>query len=150
LERALDVKGVIRQIHIHAPTRITDLLEARNLDVISIEAAASPRNIEYISREMLEKADKNIRVGVSRTDINNIMAELYGRGVVKPQIEQFVEDEEVIMKRFLKAKMRFGERLTFTGPDCGLGGWPSQEVAELLLKRTVRAVRKALDHEDVI
>ncbi|MEM1660443.1 MAG: hypothetical protein QXR17_04780 [Candidatus Bathyarchaeia archaeon] len=150
LERALDVKGVIRQIHIHAPTRITDLLEARNLDVISIEAAASPRNIEYISRDMLEKADKNIRVGVSRTDINNIMAELYNRGVVKPQIEQLVEDEEVIMKRFLKAKMRFGERLTFTGPDCGLGGWPSQEVAELLLKRTVRAVRKALDHEDVI
>ncbi|MEM1757742.1 MAG: methonine synthase, partial [Candidatus Bathyarchaeia archaeon] len=91
-----------------------------------------------------------IRVGVSRTDINNIMAELYNRGVVKPQIEQLVEDEEVIMKRFLKAKMRFGERLTFTGPDCGLGGWPSQEVAELLLKRTVRAVRKALDHEDVI
>lgn len=148
LERALDVKGVIRQIHIHAPTRVADLLEAGNLDVIAIEAAASPRNIEYISRDMLEKADKNIRVGVSRTDINNIMAELYSRGAVRPRIEELVEDEEVIMKRFLKAKVRFGERLTFTGPDCGLGGWPSQEAAELLLKRTVKAVRKALDEKN--
>jgi hypothetical protein len=23
--------------------------------------------------------------------------------------------------------------MTFTGPDCGLGGWPSQEAAQLLL-----------------
>lgn len=150
LEKALDVKGVVRQIHIHTPTRITDLLEVRSLDVISIEAASSPRNIEYISKDMLEKVDKSIRVGISRTDINNIVAELYGKGVVKPQIEQLVEDEEVIMKRFLKAKMRFGERLTFTGPDCGLGGWPSQEAAELLLKRTVKAVRKALEDKNMI
>jgi methionine synthase II (cobalamin-independent) len=33
--------------------------------------------------------------------------------------------------------------MTFTGPDCGLGGWPTQQAAELLLKRTVNAVKKA-------
>ena len=38
-------------------------------------------------------------------------------------------------------KERFGETLSFTGPDCGLGGWPTQKSAELLLKRTVNAVK---------
>jgi methionine synthase II (cobalamin-independent) len=33
--------------------------------------------------------------------------------------------------------------MTFTGPDCGLGGWPSQEAAQLLLERTVKAVKSA-------
>jgi len=31
--------------------------------------------------------------------------------------------------------------MTFTGPDCGLGGWDTQEVAQLVLKRTVNAVK---------
>jgi methionine synthase II (cobalamin-independent) len=33
--------------------------------------------------------------------------------------------------------------MTFTGPDCGLGGWPSQEAAQLLLEHTVKAVKAA-------
>ena len=51
------------------------------------------------------------------------------------------ETEAVIAKRFAVAKERFCDRMTFTGPDCGLGGWPSQEASELLLKRTVNAVK---------
>jgi 5-methyltetrahydropteroyltriglutamate--homocysteine methyltransferase len=90
---------------------------------------------------MLERADKQIRVGISRTDINSIIAELYQKGVTKPQTEQLVENDEDIRKRFGKAKEKFGERMTFTGPDCGLGGWPTQESAQLLLKRTVNAVK---------
>jgi methionine synthase II (cobalamin-independent) len=31
--------------------------------------------------------------------------------------------------------------MTFTGPDCGLGGWPSQEAAKLLLEHSVQAVK---------
>jgi len=91
---------------------------------------------------MLEDADKQIRVGVSRTDIDSIMAELYDKGVTKPTAEQLVEGEEAIKKRYVSAKEKFGERMTFTGPDCGLGSWPSQEAAQLLLKRTVDAVKK--------
>jgi 5-methyltetrahydropteroyltriglutamate--homocysteine methyltransferase len=52
-----------------------------------------------------------------------------------------VENEETIQKRFEAAKEKFGERLAFVGPDCGLGSWPSQEAALLLLKRTVAAVK---------
>jgi 5-methyltetrahydropteroyltriglutamate--homocysteine methyltransferase len=131
----------VRQIHLHSPARLPDVLEVKNIDVVSFEYAASPKNIEGISRKILENADKQIRVGVSRTDIDNIFAELNDKGVAKPTAEQLVESEDVIRKRYLAAKEKYGDRMTFTGPDCGLGSWPSQETAGLLLERTVKAVK---------
>lgn len=142
LEKAFDFSSAIKQIHLHSPSRITDLLEVKNIDVVSIEYAASPKNLEFVSKSSLEKADKQIRVGISRTDIDTIMAELHEKGITKPQVWQIVEDEHTIKRRFEKAKERFGEKITFTGPDCGLGGWPNQEAAQLLLKRTVNAVKQ--------
>jgi 5-methyltetrahydropteroyltriglutamate--homocysteine methyltransferase len=142
LEKAFDFHGAVRQIHLHSASRLPDLLEVGNIDVVSFEYAASPKNIESVSRKILEDADKQIRVGVSRTDIDSIMAELNDKGVAKPTAEQLVENGEVIKKRYASAKEKYGDRMTFTGPDCGLGGWPSQEAAKLLLKRTVDAVKK--------
>jgi 5-methyltetrahydropteroyltriglutamate--homocysteine methyltransferase len=144
LEKAFDFQGAVRQIHLHASSRLPDLLKVENIDVLSFEYAASPKNIEGISKKMLEAADKQIRVGVSRTDIDSIVAELYDKGVTKPTAEQLVDAEEVIKKRYILAKEKYGERMTFTGPDCGLGSWPSQEAAYLLLERTVKAVKKAI------
>jgi 5-methyltetrahydropteroyltriglutamate--homocysteine methyltransferase len=141
LEKAYDFHGAVRQIHLHSPARLPDVLEVKNIDVVSFEYAASPKNIEGISKKMLEDADKQIRVGVSRTDIDNIIAELNDKGVIKPTAEQLVESEAAIRKRYLAAKEKYGERMTFSGPDCGLGSWPSQETAELLLERTVKAVK---------
>ncbi|MEM2737366.1 MAG: hypothetical protein QXK93_00040 [Candidatus Bathyarchaeia archaeon] len=140
-EKAFSFSGATKQIHLHSTARIAELLGVKNLDVVSVECAASPKNLEAVSKSMLEKADKQIRVGVSRTDIDAILAELYEMGVKEPQIWQIVEDEETIKRRFKSAKEKFGERLTFTGPDCGLGGWPTQEAAQLVLKRTVNAVK---------
>jgi 5-methyltetrahydropteroyltriglutamate--homocysteine methyltransferase len=141
LEKAFDFQGAIRQIHLHSPARLPEVLEVKNIDVVSFEYAASPKNIEGVSKKMLEAADKHMRVGVSRTDIDSIVAELYDRGVAKPTAEQLVDDEAVIRKRYAAAKEKFGERMTFTGPDCGVGSWPSQEAARLLLERTVKAVK---------
>jgi 5-methyltetrahydropteroyltriglutamate--homocysteine methyltransferase len=143
LEKAFNFSGVVKQIHVHSPSRIAEILEVKNIDVVSVEYAASPRNLEGISKSMLEKANKQIRVGIARTDIDAILAELYEKGLREPQIWQIVEDENIIMGRFEKAKAKFEDRLTFTGPDCGLGGWPTQEAAQLLLKRTVDAVKAA-------
>jgi 5-methyltetrahydropteroyltriglutamate--homocysteine methyltransferase len=109
---------------------------------LSFEYAASPRNVEAVSRRMLDEADKEVRVGVSRTDIDSIVAELHDKGVSEPTAEQIAESVDVIRKRFVVVKEKYGERMTFTGPDCGLGSWPSQEAALLLLKRTVEAVKK--------
>jgi len=142
LEKAFDFQGAIRQIHLHSASRLPDLLEVGNIDVVSFEYAASPKNIEGVSRKMLEDADKQIRVGISRTDIDSIMAELNDKGVTKPTAKQLVESGEVIKKRYVSAKEKYGDQMTFTGPDCGLGGWPSQEAAQLLLKTTVNAVKE--------
>jgi 5-methyltetrahydropteroyltriglutamate--homocysteine methyltransferase len=143
LEKAFSLAGVTKQVHLHSSLRVVDLLDVGGLDVLSLEFAASPRNLEGLSRKMLEGSDKYVRVGVARTDIDSIRAELYDKGVVNPSADQFVEAEETMRRRFNLAKERYGDRLLFAGPDCGLGGWPSQEAAELLLKRTVRAVKKA-------
>jgi 5-methyltetrahydropteroyltriglutamate--homocysteine methyltransferase len=143
LEKAFDFKGAIRQIHLHSAAGVGDLLCIKNLDVLSFEYAASPKNIEAVPKSMLERADKQIRVGIARTDIDSILAELYEKGIGKPSADQMVEPEETIKKRYGVAKEKYGERMTFTGPDCGLGGWPSQEAAALLLKRTVEAAKAA-------
>ena len=143
LEKAYGFQGATRQIHLHSSTRLPDVLSVKNLDVVSFEYAASPKNIDGITKKLLDGTDKQIRVGVSRTDVDAITAELNDKGIAKPFAEQLVESEETIRKRFLFAKERFGDRMTFTGPDCGLGGWPSQEAAQLLLSRTVKAVKGA-------
>ncbi len=142
LEKAYDFQGPIKQIHLHFSSGIHDLLTVKGLDVLSFEYAASPKNIEDIPKSILEKADKQIRVGIARTDIDAIWAELYEKGITQPSTEQIVESTQTMKKRFEFAKEKYGERMTFTGPDCGLGSWPSQESAALVLERSVRAVKE--------
>jgi methionine synthase II (cobalamin-independent) len=143
LEKAYDFIGPTRQIHLHFASGVHDLLSVKGLDVLSFEYAASPKNIEAVSKSVLEKADKQIRVGIARTDIDSIWAELYEKGFDKPSNEQLVDSVDAIQNRYRFAKEKYGEWMTFTGPDCGLGGWLSQDAAELLLKRTVEAVKTA-------
>ncbi len=143
LEKAYDFQGPIKQIHLHFSSGIHDLLAVKGLDVLSFEYAASPKNIEDVPKSILEKADKQIRVGVARTDIDSIWAELYEKGFSKPSNEQIADSVEAITKRYQFAKEKYGDRMTFTGPDCGLGGWPNQESAVLLLEHTVKAVKSA-------
>ncbi len=143
LEKAYDFNGPITQIHLHFASGINNLLAVNGLDVLSFEYAASPKNIEVVSKKMLESADKQIRVGIARTDIDAIWAELYEKGITQPSTEQLVETVEIMKKRYLFAKEKYGELMTFTGPDCGLGSWPSQDAAALVLKRSVEAVNSA-------
>ncbi len=143
LEKAYDFQGPIRQIHLHFASGIHDLLTVKGLDVLSFEYAASPKNIDAVSKAMLEQADKQIRVGIARTDIDAIWAELYEKGITQPTSDQIVEPLDTIKKRYRFAKEKYGERMTFTGPDCGMGSWPSQDAAQLLLKRVVEAVKTA-------
>jgi 5-methyltetrahydropteroyltriglutamate--homocysteine methyltransferase len=143
LEKAYDFQGPVRQIHLHFSSGIHDLLTVKGLEVLSFEYAASPKNIEDVSKSLLEKADKQIRVGIARTDIDTIWAELYEKSITQPSTEQIVESSQVMKKRYIFAKEKYGERMTFTGPDCGLGSWPNQDAAALVLKRSVEAVKTA-------
>ncbi len=141
LDKAFNFTGATKQIHLHSSLKAADLLEVGNVDVLALESAASPRNIESLSRKMLDEADKYVRVGISRTDVDSISAELHEKGITEPAAEQLVEAEEAMRRRFVLAEDKYGDRMLFAGPDCGLGGWPTQESAELLLRRTVSAVR---------
>ncbi len=143
LEKAYSLQGPTRQIHLHFASGIHDLLGVQGLDVLSFEYAASPKNIDAVPKSILEKADKQIRVGIARTDIDAIWAELYEKGIAQPKTEDIVEPLETIRKRYRFAKEKYGERMTFTGPDCGMGSWPSQDASGLLLKRVVEAVKTA-------
>ena len=128
------------QVHLHTPKASRLPLSTDKIQVLACEFAATPKNMEYITRKELETHDKFLRGGVTRTDIDHILAEYLERGV-QPKDEQLVDSVDAIKRTYKKAKGRFGDRMTFTGPDCGLGAWTSQEVAHLLLKRTVEAVR---------
>ncbi len=80
--------------------------------MLSFEYAASPKNIEAVPKSMLEKADKQIRVGVARTDIDAIWAELYEKGITKPSNEQIVESVDTISK-----KVPFSQRKVWRTDD---------------------------------
>ncbi len=142
LEKAFDFAGVVRQIHLHSAGRITDLLGVRNVDVLSFEFGGSPKNIESVTKQALDRADKGLRVGIARTDWDAIAAERRDSGGPKRfEMESMVESRAAIRKRYEIAKLKYGERLVYAGPDCGLGGWPTQQTACLLLRRTVEAVK---------
>ncbi len=143
VKKAFDFKDAVKQIHLHLPYKFHELLGVENLDVLSFEYAASPQNIAVVPKRLLDQADKQIRVGISRTDIDSLIAELKDKGISKPSNDQLVESEATIRKRYVFAKKKYGETLAFTGPDCGLSGWPNQESAQLLLERTVKAVRSS-------
>ena len=55
LEKAFDFQGATRQIHLHSASGVHDLLCVKNLDVLSFEYAASPKNIEAVPKSMLEE-----------------------------------------------------------------------------------------------
>lgn len=142
LEKVFNFGDTTKQIHLHSSTRLPDLLAVKNLNVLSFEYAASPKNIEGVSHAMLERANKQVRVGVTRTDIDAILSEIHDQGITNPATEQLIDNETQITRRYIEAKQKFGDLMTFTGPDCGLGSWPSQDAAEMLLKRTATAVKK--------
>ncbi len=90
---------------------------------------------------MLQEANKQVRVGITRTDIDAITAELYEQGITKPQPKNWLSHLKPSRSGFV-CERKFGDALTFTGPDCGLGGWPTQEAAQLVLEQTVKAVKQ--------
>ncbi|MEE9612718.1 MAG: hypothetical protein V3W19_15810, partial [Desulfatiglandales bacterium] len=144
LIEALDesLKGIDAtiQVHLHGLSASDIPLSSKRIDVLTVEAAASPEQLKLISKKDLDDHDKSLRVGITRTNIDSIIPEWLEKGV-HPTDEQLVDTPSVIKERYEKAEEMFGDRLAFVGPDCGLGSWPTQDVAKLLLKRTYDAVK---------
>lgn len=140
--------GADVEIHIHSPLYYELACRAETINVIGMESAATPSYADMIDRKVLSEYDTSVRAGITRTDIFSmagILNEKYGGNVWdKPEIMQEIvtvmETPETAEKRLEKLHGVFGDRIKYAGPDCGLGSWPSQELAAALLKNTGIAV----------
>lgn len=132
------------EIHLHSPLHYGLICRTRSIGIIGVESAANPSYLALIDKKDLEDNDKFLRVGVARTDIFNMAAvlnEKYGINVWKDQsrLEEIItgmETQNVIEKRLGSYYKIFGNRIKYAGPDCGLGAWPTQELAFGLLRNT--------------
>ncbi|WP_406670679.1 methionine synthase [Methanolobus sp. ZRKC4] len=155
LVKAMDVAcssakkaGLDVEIHLHSPLHYKLACQAENISVIGVESAATPSYLDLIEKKEIEDSDSFLRVGIARTDIFNLVAvlnEKYNTNVWKetqyfPEIINDLETPAVISKRLSKAYSMFGEGIKYAGPDCGLGAWPSQEIAAQLLSNVAEGM----------
>lgn len=141
--RKLDV-----QVHLHAPNSADLIYETENIGIIGIETAEEPKFLEEIDKDDLEEYDKFLRVGIARSNIFGIAADYNERkGIDAWKGKDFdamvneMENSKIMEKRLENSLKIFDDRIKYAGPDCGLGAWPSQDSAELLLRNAAEAVK---------
>jgi 5-methyltetrahydropteroyltriglutamate--homocysteine methyltransferase len=134
------------QIHLHSLAKSEIALNCSNIDVLTCEYAS--RSDQKIPKNTLEKYDKFMRVGITRTNISNIIADEIEAGVPPKHFEtdegliSIIDSSTRIKTRYKEAVKHYGDRLKYVGPDCGLIGWQSHKVVSVLLNRTVSAVKE--------
>lgn len=143
-----EIKVNNTEIHLHSSVPYKNMCFIKNIDVIGIECASDIGILKTIERKYLEEHEKYLRVGIARTDISSIVAEINEQYNVNAWIDRkylyrIFEKESVncIAERLKYAYNILGDTIKYTGPDCGLGSWPSQEMAYHLLNN----VRSAID-----
>jgi len=141
--------GVDTQIHLHSPIFYETVCQVKGLKVIGMESAAQPSLLALIDKKQLDSYDKFLRIGIARTDILSMAAEydeihhtnaFRDKGVLDAVVNEYNGPEKVT-KRLEKAYSIFGDRIRYVGPDCGLGPFPSQELAYMVLKNTAEGIR---------
>jgi len=145
-DKCLEGVDVTSQIHLHTLNRATIPLQTKNMDVLTCEYASDNSNV--ISKKDLDQYDKFMRVGITRTNINSLMAEALDSGVSQEDVKSFegtmnlIDPKERIEKNLIDALKHYRDRLRFVGPDCGLSGWYPPQVAYELLHRTYEVIEK--------
>ncbi|MHA1670451.1 MAG: hypothetical protein ACTSV5_07705 [Promethearchaeota archaeon] len=134
------------QIHLHTLKKYDTPIQAKNIDVLTCEYASDHSNV--IPKKDLEQYDKFIRVGITRTNINSIMAEKLDAGTPYDELKTYegtlslIDSKEIIKKNLLSALKHYEDRLKYIGPDCGLKGWNPPQVAYELLRRTYQVIKE--------
>jgi len=135
------------EVHLHSVNAVDMLYPVKKINVIGVEYAASPKALNLLDKSEIESYDKFLRIGVARTDIAKMVAEYnekYSADLWKTNdfsaLAEKMENVRNITKRLGKAYELFGDRIKYAGPDCGLGSWPSQDVAYSLLKNAADAI----------
>ena len=148
--RTSGLNKIDTEIHLHSPLHYKLVCRVPSIGIIGVESAANPSYLDLIDKKDLEDFDKFLRIGVARTDIFGMAAvlnEKYNTNVWKEpakldEITIQMETPRIIAKRLQKAYDIFGDRIKYAGPDCGLGSWPSQELASNLLKNTGAGIKE--------
>ena len=149
--KCLEGVDITSQIHLHTLNRATIAMQTKNIDVLTCEYASDNSNV--ISKRELDQFDKFIRVGITRTNINSLMAEALDEGISQDEVNSFegtmnlIDPKERIEKNLVEALKHYEDRLKFVGPDCGLSGWYPPQVANELLHRTYEVIEK-VKHSD--
>ena len=141
--------GMDCEVHLHSPLYAEACARVPGISILGVESAAHPDYLQLIDKKVLEETDTYLRAGIARTDILSMSARLneqYGTNLWDDpaRLEKEIlglESPPVMKKRLEKAYAQFGDRLRATGPDCGLGSWPSQELAGKILANCAAAVR---------
>lgn len=136
------------EVHLHSPLYAGLCARVPGINILGVESAAHPDYLKLIERDLLEDTGTYIRAGIARTDILSLSAQLNDKYGVNlwddlPRLEQEIlssESARVMKGRLEQAYHQFGDRLIATGPDCGLGSWPSQELAKKVLGNCAAAV----------
>ena len=142
-------RGMDCEVHLHSPLYAEACARVAGISIVGIESAAHPDYLKLIDKKILEETDTYLRAGIARTDILALAARLNDQMGVNlwenmARLEQEIllrESPPVMKKRLEAAYAQFGARLRATGPDCGLGSWPSQDLADRILANCSRAVR---------
>jgi len=145
--------GADVEIHLHSPLYYNLACEAPTINVIGVESAGTPSYLELIDRQILEDTDSFLRLGIARTDIftlAGILNEMYCTNVWKNQkylseIVSQLETPATITKRLRVYYRRFGNLIKYVGPDCGLGSWPNQRMAFILLSNVAQGIKDFRD-----
>ena len=144
------------EIHLHSPLHYKTICKVPSIGIIGIESAANPSYLSLVDKKDLDEYDKFLRVGVSRTDISKMVADInekLGINVWKDisMLEKVISDSEaphIIEKRLEKIYNIFGDRIKYAGPDCGLGSWQTQKLAFNLLKNTGIGIKEFLKKQN--
>ncbi|MCQ1535983.1 methionine synthase [Methanosarcina sp. KYL-1] len=140
-------QGADVEIHLHSPLKYEIVCETP-INVIGVEYAATPSYLDLFDRKVLEDSDTFVRLGVSRTDIGNLIGtvnETYDVNAWKEtaymqKIVTDMETPETVTKRLEKAYAVLGDRIKYASPDCGLAFWPDQDLAFALLENTAKGI----------
>jgi 5-methyltetrahydropteroyltriglutamate--homocysteine methyltransferase len=145
-DKSLEGLNIMSQIHLHTLDKYSIPLKAKNISALTCEYASNNKNV--IPKKELESYDKFMRVGITRTNINSIMAERLDMGATYDELRSFegvmnlIDSKERIKKNLNDAMKHYGDRLKFVGPDCGLKGWHPPAVAYEVLKRTYEVIKE--------
>lgn len=148
-------------LHLHSTSNEL-FWETKHLDVIESHVEDPLYKLKTVKKR-LEIEDKFLKASISISDFDQLIKEKimsskgeFTEAAVNEKISEawkaircgdvdprtFLEDQQNMKKRLLKVIEKFGiERVPYAGPECGLKGFPTYELALECLRKVAETVK---------